>query len=998
MSEAEAKPHARRLTLRLILVITGVVLAVAVLALYAARRIIAREALTGWLRSKGIASEAEVKDFGFKSFIGRLRVGDPRNPDFTAEQAEVTYGLRGFGLEVTSVTLRRPVVRARVHDGKLSVGSLDPLIEEFRRRPPKPGGAKPRIIIDDGQLLLATDYGAVRLTADARVEQEKLVSLDASLAPTQLSGQGFKATLGPSVVTARTRGDRVLATVDAAMPEAEAGATRTRGARLRITADAPYPDLKRHRGDGVLKVQAQLNGRELVIGDQRLGEARLNAGFNGQSAGWISDLQVTGRAAADLQAGSGAFAQAKAGALRAALTAENLRWTRKGGDAVSAQVRGTGQLANLGIADLNLRAVGVAVQGEAGFGPQGARADILASAQGRGAYAGLGAPVATDSDDMAAVKRAAANFAFSAPGVRLGLSGKAASASFVQPLRLNPQRGGTVLLASQGRGWRLTAAGGGLPEVQADVARFAFVDGEARASGRIQAKLSIGPVVDGDFDAAGALRIAESGIEFRGERCAAVRAPRLELGENDVENLAARLCPSGAPLLSLRDGGWRIAGRVEGASGSAPFLLARAEDGAGRMDMSGKGERFRAQIDIAGARVIDAAPQTRFHPLRLTGVARATDDVWNADLALHSGQTRVATAVLRNEGRTESGGVQIDTGLLTFAQGGLQPEQLSPMAAAVGSPVEGQARFTGALAWSPAAETSSGTLSIPGLSFTSPAGRLEGLSGEVVFTSLTPLVAAPGQVLKAERLTAIVPLTGVTATFGIEGEALTVSGGEAEVGGGTIKLEALRVPFTPGAPMSGVLSVEGVQLHDLVEASPFGDRVELDAKVSGRIPFEVLNGDVRVRDGQLRAIQPGRLSIQREALTGVSTPGAGAVIESPVTGAAEEVAPGADTFTDFAYQAMENLAFDTLDATINSLPEGRVGVLFHVIGRHDPPQRQQIRLTILDLITRRFMNKELPLPSGTGVNLTLDTTLNLDQLLADFAEYQRLRNSAPVQR
>jgi hypothetical protein len=31
------------------------------------------------------------------------------------------------------------------------------------------------------------------------------------------------------------------------------------------------------------------------------------------------------------------------------------------------------------------------------------------------------------------------------------------------------------------------------------------------------------------------------------------------------------------------------------------------------------------------------------------------------------------------------------------------------------------------------------------------------------------------------------------------------------------------------------------------------------------------------------------------------------------------------------------------------------------------------------------------------VDLTLDTTLNLDDLLADYADYQRLRSSAPVQ-
>ncbi|HKP79092.1 MAG TPA: hypothetical protein VJU34_08205, partial [Phenylobacterium sp.] len=103
------------------------------------------------------------------------------------------------------------------------------------------------------------------------------------------------------------------------------------------------------------------------------------------------------------------------------------------------------------------------------------------------------------------------------------------------------------------------------------------------------------------------------------------------------------------------------------------------------------------------------------------------------------------------------------------------------------------------------------------------------------------------------------------------------------------------------------------------------------------------------------------------------------------------------TFTDFAYQAMENLAFDKLEASIASQPDGRLGVIFHIVGKHDPPTRQKIKLSLMDLIRKRFLGKALPLPSGTGVNLTLDTSLNLDDLLSDYAEYQKARSSAPVQ-
>jgi hypothetical protein len=116
----------------------------------------------------------------------------------------------------------------------------------------------------------------------------------------------------------------------------------------------------------------------------------------------------------------------------------------------------------------------------------------------------------------------------------------------------------------------------------------------------------------------------------------------------------------------------------------------------------------------------------------------------------------------------------------------------------------------------------------------------------------------------------------------------------------------------------------------------------------------------------------------------------------PPTGSAAPIQPN-DTFTDFAYQAMENLAFDKLDAGVDSRSDGRLGILAHIVGRHDPPQHQEIRLSLFDLIGRKFLSKPLPLPSDTAVDLTLDTTLNLDDLMADYADYRRLRGSPAVQ-
>ena len=78
------------------------------------------------------------------------------------------------------------------------------------------------------------------------------------------------------------------------------------------------------------------------------------------------------------------------------------------------------------------------------------------------------------------------------------------------------------------------------------------------------------------------------------------------------------------------------------------------------------------------------------------------------------------------------------------------------------------------------------------------------------------------------------------------------------------------------------------------------------------------------------------------------------------------------------------------------LDGGRVAVLFHIRGRHDPPKRQELRLTIGELISRQFLNRKLPLPSNTQIDLTLDTTLNLNQLIGDLLEMNRARRGQPA--
>lgn len=971
-------------------------LLVLALALYAARRTIAREVLVGWLRAHGVAATAQVSALGPDGVSGTVQAGDPAAPGFAAGDAVVTYGLRGLGFEVRSIRLIHPVVRARLHAGKLSFGALDPLVDELRRRPPRPDTSQPRIEIERGLLLLTTDLGPLQVTADMTMKDGRLLALTAASAPTRLRGARLEADLGPGSLRLRTTGDRVDVRFDGGATRIAAAGLTADGARLRLAAQAPYPDFKNHREEGQLILTANLTGDRFAVSGGSIAGVKLNAALQGRTAGWIDTLTLSGPAQASLRAASAVLGPVRTGALEARADAAHLSWSRTGGDAVQATPGLSFAVHDLSAADLRSPLISGDARGPVAFGPKGLVLAMTGDAAGRGGWTGLGSPVATDSNEIATLKRGLRDLRLSAPGVALRLAGGRSDLALTRPVRLAPAAGGEAVLTSRAGGaWSLTVAGGGLPRVLADADQVSFSSGVMAATGRVKAGLSVGPVIDGDFDAAGALRIAGGVTSFTASRCAAVKASRMELGVNDVLGLDGRLCPSGPPLLTLSHGAWRIVGRVDGAAASVPFLQARLQAAAGRIALGQARGRLNASIAIASAEVHDTAATTRFRPMLMSGTATLAGDAWVGDLGFRTpaGQ-EIAHAAPRHETGSGVGRVEIATPTLRFAEGGLQPLQLSPLATAVGSPAVGSAIFTGHFDWAPAGVASAGALDIPRLDFNSPAGRVTGLSGRIAFTSLAPLIAAPGQVLRAEGVASAAPLSGASVTFEVQEKALVLSGGEAAVGGGRVRVESLVAPLEPGKPMHGVLLVDAVQLHDLVEASPFGDRVDLNAKVSGRIPFETQDGTVRILGGDLHAIQPGRLSISRAALTEVSATVQGGHAAAPAAPAAE---PPSDTFTDFAYQAMENLAFDKLEATVATRADGRLGVLFHIVGRHDPPKRQEITLSLPDLIGRKFLTRKLPLPSDTGVDLTLDTTLNLDDLLRDYGDYQQLRSSRPVQ-
>jgi hypothetical protein len=320
---------------------------------------------------------------------------------------------------------------------------------------------------------------------------------------------------------------------------------------------------------------------------------------------------------------------------------------------------------------------------------------------------------------------------------------------------------------------------------------------------------------------------------------------------------------------------------------------------------------------------------------------------------------------------TGAGEADIAARAIAFAPNGLQPANLALFLSAFGTRVAGRADFTGRIAWSGDGIASGGSLTLSDLGFQSRLGTVHALNGTLAFRSLVPVALEPGQALAIQRVDSFVPLERISARFSYAPDALQLDSADASVAGGKIALDPMTYSLKPGATNTGTLRLDDVDVAPLLAAAGLAGRVSATARIDGAIPFTVGPDGVRFANGRVAANAPGRLSIKREALD--SSVGVGGM-----TG----TTPNA--VQDFAYQALENLAFDQLDGTVDSRPMGRLGVLLHIKGRNDPATAAQPRIGIFDLLQGHAFDKPLPLPKGTPIDLTLDTSLNLDELLNSY--------------
>jgi hypothetical protein len=572
-----------------------------------------------------------------------------------------------------------------------------------------------------------------------------------------------------------------------------------------------------------------------------------------------------------------------------------------------------------------------------------------------------GFTIATSKDGM--------RIAFTAPASVTGNGGA--------KLTLSPQTGGPLLASgADGMNGALTAdlSGRDLPAVHLVLTSYRANAESWAATASFDATLDYRDMRGLAIAGAGDLSADATRLSFTPTRCADVKlATLLANGAPFVSAGAARLCADPNKALFASDAsGWRFGGRWDGATAVLDSLQSAMSAGDGRVDLSGNASGLTSgTFEIAHSAVDDRLPAARFLQIAVSGRGTMTAKDANATLALSAHDRAFASVAVKQSLTDGSGSASIDATSLDFAASQFQPGDISPMLAMLGTRVTGKAAFTGQLAWKNGAIDSSGHLTANNVDFQSPLGQVRQANTDIAFSSLIPFAAGSGQTFSASRIDSLVPIETVATTFSFTQQAVRIESASAKLAGGTASVEPMTYVFAPDATTLGTLKLENIDLAPLLMAAGLASRVEANAHLNGSIPFSSGPEGLRFSNGTIAANAPGRLSIKREALVASAGVGAG--------GAAPP-----NAVQDFAYQALENLAFDRLEGTVNSRPMGRLGVLFHIVGSNDPPQAAEARVGLFDLIQGSAFDKPIPLPKGTPIDLTLDTSINLDELLAAY--------------
>ncbi len=601
------------------------------------------------------------------------------------------------------------------------------------------------------------------------------------------------------------------------------------------------------------------------------------------------------------------------------------------------------------------------------------RADLAVSAS-----ADTDAPVnrALLAMDPALARAVAANLARMTLGFsgRIEQRGTQTMFALTEPLKLRGGKGATVtvpvlkLAGTSGNmmgALQASLAGGGLPAIRFSLDNLVLNEQGLHGDAELSARFNYAMLRGADLTANGTLSVQGSRYVFQSPYCARARLAAFRPGASDMaKDVRGNICGA---RLEGEGAAWKFIGQARGVASQLTLANAQLEKGAGALSFEGVGGDFHGTVRVTGGQVSDRLKPIRFKPMLGSGNVALQGGIWRGRFAMTDMEKdRLGDVDFSHTMASGTGTAHIAAPALTFTPDKLQPEDISPMLAAFRR-ASGTASFTGDITWTRSEIKSSGNLAIEKLDFLTPLGQANTVKTSIAFVSLLPPVTAENQEVTISRIDWTLPFSGVDLRFAFNPTSVKVNALSSGWAEGKISLGAFVINIANLKQVRGTASLDSIELGSLVTASNLGERVKLEGKISGTIPFEVTPEGFRIAKGRITSDGPGRLSINRSLWN---------------QGGAASV----NAVQDFAYQALEHLAYDEMTAELNSIANGRLSILFKIKGRSDPPKRQVAEIAIADLMNGTALQKSVPLPSGTPIDLTLDTSLNFDELLKSYAE------------
>ena len=967
--------------------VTALVLLLVILLAWIARTFLAARLVELYLLARGVPASIEVSRLDWQGLDASARLGARRTPDLSIAQIHAAFD-GSWIPDVQSLTLSHSVLRIAYDGEKLSFGTLQRLVdsafaparEVVPTNAPSTKGSL-HIVLRDARVIGFTPAGVVTLAGNGTVTGGRIDRFQGAIGRANLRAPGFAFLLSGGSFAARSADSGLDLYVR--LNGHGLSFRHMRAAEVQVTADVSDFAASAFRQAKLNARMLSLRGQGVSIADAML-RASLGAWHDGDGS-WSGPLDVL----ADLEtARTKSFDAAKA-SLHLQSPVLRLENASLSGP-IAADLTMAAARYRFKTAPLEMVSLAASAKGEVGLGDKVA-ASLTASLSADLAMASASArrfahdvPILGDDPrNVRGIAAALRSAHLEVPDIYIGKSASPLVVTLPQPATFAARNGARANIAQRGDvffsrdadgrmtgGFSAAISGPDLPRLALNVPRYAARE---KANGLVldstldlSAKASLRSLRDTRLVTNGHLTAEDGAYAFVPNGCAkAGLGAYVSNGKTSLSNLSADICPlPNQPLLSSTPDGWQVRGRWRNLSARLDAADAQASSATGRLDISGNSAGLgNGFVETARARVTDNKATPRFTPLLASGRLNLADAQWRGTIGIVIAKTnrKLAIVTVHHDSGTSRGEASIVSDL-AFVPEGFQPGELSPLLASL-TQAKGNAQFRGHIEWTADGQTSGGTLIVDDADFNGPLGAIKHAHTQIAFTSLTPLATASAQTLSAQKIEWLVPFSNLLLRFQLDEEALRIESFDAAAAGGQVALAPMSIVLDPKATMSGTLKLAHFNLGALVAASNLADKVSLDTPVSGAIPFRYGPNGLHMTDGYLASTGPSRLSIRRTVWTG------------------GKPQPETDAITDFAYQALENLAIDELDAKLNSLPGGRLGVIFHINGRNDPAIAQETRISVVDLLQGHAFDKPVPLPKGTPVDLTLDTSLNFDELL-----------------